>query len=62
MTSKQFKEARRALCFSQQALADEWGMGANGGRTIRRWEQGDRPMNPVAAYAIGMMMLRGIQS
>ena len=55
MTPEQFKEARRALAYSQQALADEWGMGANGGRTIRRWEQGDRPLNPVAAYAIGMM-------
>ena len=61
MTPEQFKEARRALCFSQQALADEWGMGANGERTIRRWEQGERPLNPVAAYAI-VMMLRGIQS
>lgn len=56
MTPKQFKEARRTLAYSQQALADEWGMGANGGRTIRRWEQGDRPLNPVAAYAIGMMV------
>lgn len=56
MTPEQFKEARRALAYSQQALADEWGMGANGGRTIRRWEQGDRPLNPVAAYAIGMML------
>lgn len=56
MTPEQFKEARRALAYSQQALADEWSMGANGGRTIRRWEQGDRPLNPVAAYAIGMML------
>ena len=56
MTPEQFKEARRALAYSQQALADEWSMGANGGRTIRRWEQGDRPLNPVAAYAIVMMM------
>jgi len=61
MTPEQFKEARRALAYSQQALADEWSMGANGGRTIRRWEQGERPLNPVAAYAI-VMMLRGIQS
>ena len=56
MTKEQFKEARRALCYSQQALADEWGMGANGGRTIRRWEAGERPLNPVAAYAITLMM------
>jgi hypothetical protein len=38
MTPEQFKDARKALCYSQQALADEWGMGGNGGRTIRRWE------------------------
>lgn len=56
MTPEQFKEARKTLCYSQQALADEWGMGANGGRTIRRWEQGDRPLNPVAAYAIRLMV------
>ncbi len=55
MTKEEFKEARRALCFSQQALADEWGMGLNGGRTIRRWESGDRPLNPVAAYCIALM-------
>lgn len=27
MTPEQFKDARRALCYSQQALADEWGLG-----------------------------------
>ncbi len=56
MTPEQFKDARRALCYSQQALADEWGMGDNGGRTIRRWEAGERPLSPIAAYAITLMM------
>ena len=56
MTKEQFKDARRALCYSQQALADEWNMGKNGGRTIRRWESGERPLSPVAAYAIKMML------
>ena len=55
MTPEQFKAARRALGYSQQALADEWGMGQNGGRTIRRWESGERPLNPVASYAIQLM-------
>jgi len=55
MTSEQFKSARRALGYSQQSLADEWGMGQNGDRTIRRWESGERPLNPVAAYAIQLM-------
>jgi hypothetical protein len=31
-------------------------MGKNGERTIRRWEQGDTPVNPVAAYCIQMML------
>lgn len=56
MTPEQFKAARHALGYSQQALADEWGMGSNGGRTIRRWEQGDRPLNPIAAYAVSLML------
>jgi len=55
MTPEQFKAARRALGYSQQALADEWGMRQNGNRTIRRWESGERPLNPVAAYAIQLM-------
>jgi len=55
MTPEQFKDARRSLMFSQQALADEWGMGANGGRTIRRWESGERPISPVAIYALSAM-------
>ena len=56
MTSEQFKSARRALGYSQQSLADEWGMGQNGDRTIRRWESGERPLNPVAAFAIKLML------
>jgi DNA-binding transcriptional regulator YiaG len=56
MTPEQFKNARRALGYSQQSLADEWGMGQNGNRTIRRWESGERPLNPVAAYAIQLMV------
>ena len=56
MTKEQFKQARQALCYSQQALADVWGMGDHGGRTIRRWEQGERPLNPIAAYALSLML------
>ena len=56
MTPQEFKQARKALGYTQQALADEWGMGENGSRTIRRWEQSERPLNPVAAYAMQLMM------
>lgn len=56
MTPADFKAAREALCLSQNDLAEVWGMGANGGRTIRRWESGERPVNPVAAYCIRLML------
>lgn len=56
MTPEQFKAARESLGLSQNALAEVWGMGANGGRTIRRWEHAERPMNPIAAFALKMMV------
>jgi DNA-binding transcriptional regulator YiaG len=56
MTPKQFKKARNYLGFSAAGLAELWGMGANGGRTIRRWESGQVPVNPIAAYCISLMM------
>jgi len=58
MTPQQFKEARHTLGLSCAKLADLWNMGEHGGRTIRRWESGDRPLNPVAAYCIGLMLER----
>lgn len=60
MTQDDFKNKRLLLGYSQQALADEWGMGDNGGRTIRRWESGDRPINSIAAYAIDTMLENGL--
>jgi len=56
MTPDEFKRAREALCLSQNDLADVWGMGTNGGRTIRRWECWERPLNPIAAYCIALML------
>lgn len=55
MTPEQFKAAREGLGHSQRDLALIWGMGENGGRTIRRWEAGDVPVNPIAAYCISLM-------
>lgn len=55
MTRQEFKAFREYLCLSQQELADEWNMGVHGARTIRRWEAGERPLNPVAAYCIALM-------
>ena len=56
MTPSEFKAARNALGLSQNDLALVWGMGRNGGRTIRKWEAGDVPVNPIAAYCTQMMV------
>ena len=56
MKPEHFKQARKALGYSQQALANEFDMGINGGRTIRRWESGQRPVNPIVAYAVRLML------
>jgi DNA-binding transcriptional regulator YiaG len=56
MTPETFKAARDTLRLTQTQLADLWGMGKNGERTIRRWEQGAVPVNPIAAYCISMML------
>lgn len=56
MTPQEFKAARNKLGLSAAGLADLWNMGANGGRTIRRWESGAVPVNPIAAYCIALMI------
>tara|TARA_R110000744_G_scaffold212965_1_gene331878 strand:- start:8 stop:250 length:243 start_codon:yes stop_codon:yes gene_type:complete len=56
MTPQEFKRARKALGYTQQALADEFDMGINGGRTIRRWECGQRPVSPIVAYTVRLML------
>ena len=58
MTPDEFKAARNALGFSAAGLAKEWNMGINGGRNVRRWEAGDIPVNPIAAYCIQLMLDR----
>ncbi len=62
MTPEQFKTARNALCLSQNDLAKVWGMGRNGGRTIRKWESGDVPVNPIAAYCIALMIAEATEA
>ncbi len=60
MTPESFRAGRNLLGHTQRSLAAEWGMGKNGGRTIRRWETGDLPVNPIAAYALRMMIAEAI--
>ncbi len=56
MTKEEFKANREALGFTQKSLGELWNMGKWGGRTIRGWEAGDRPVNTIAAHSILMMM------
>lgn len=53
-TSEGFKEARHALGLTVRDLAHVLGLGANGERTIRKWEDKRNSMgpNPVAARAL----------
>ena len=57
MTPEQFRTARLSLGLTQVQLAQEFGMAKNGSRTIIRWESGETPVNPLAAYAIRMLTL-----
>jgi len=53
MTKEEFKQARKMLFFSQEALADEWGISS---RSVRRWEDGTTPISPLAVYAMDLMI------
>ena len=61
MTPEEFKQARLDLGYTtHQELAEEWGLGAGGRRTIGRWElprghKESRPVPPLAAYALKLM-------
>ena len=47
---------REELGHTQASLAGLWGMGAHGGRTIRRWESGNATVPPIVAYCLRMMV------
>jgi DNA-binding transcriptional regulator YiaG len=44
--------ARKRLGLSQAGLAEALRLGANGGRTVRRWEAGDVPVTGPVSVAI----------
>lgn len=56
MTPEEFRAAREAAGFTQSSLAAHWDMGKNGARSIRRWEAGSVPVNPIAAHCIRLML------
>jgi DNA-binding transcriptional regulator YiaG len=56
MTPDELREARRKLGFSCAALAKALRLGAQGARTVRRWEAGDSQISGPAQVAIEMML------
>lgn len=58
MTGAEFCRIRRALNFSQDALADFFRLGRWGGKTVRRWESEETNIpGPVACAILGMKKL-----
>jgi len=49
-----FREARYILGLSAQALADALHLGKGGGRTVRRWESGERSIPGPVAVVVGI--------
>lgn len=56
MTPQEFRAAREALGYSRTQLALLWGMPATSHRTVAKWESGERPLNPIAAFAMLTML------
>jgi DNA-binding transcriptional regulator YiaG len=55
MTPADLRSARKALGLTQHGLAEALRMGANGGRTVRRWELGEIPITGPASVAIELL-------
>ena len=53
MTPDEFKEMRQQLGYTQVGLADYLGVTD---RAVRRWEAGDRKIDPPAAVALELMV------
>lgn len=51
------RQARARLGLSASGLADALRLGADGGRTVRRWEAGDRAISGPVQVAIELLML-----
>ena len=52
MNETEFRQLRQKIGLNQTQLANEWGVTD---RTIRRWEAGDAPVSPIAAYTLRLM-------
>lgn len=53
MTPETFKDTRKKLGMSQQAMAEALGFAL---KTIQRWEAGDKPIRASVAMAVHQMV------
>jgi DNA-binding transcriptional regulator YiaG len=58
MTADELKAARHRLGLSVEGLAKAMRLGGDGGRTIRKWEDGEKPVPGWAAFIIGLILSR----
>jgi transcriptional regulator with XRE-family HTH domain len=58
MTPADLLAARKALGLSQAGLAEALRLGANGGRTVRRWESGEVPVTGPVSVAIECLLAK----
>lgn len=58
MTGAEFRAARDRLGLSARAMAEALRMGENGGRTIRRYESGERPISGPLSLAVKYLLER----
>lgn len=56
MTADELKAARRRLNMTQSQLAAALRLGANGARTVRRWELGTVPVTGPVSVAVELML------
>ncbi len=56
MNPKQFREMRESLGLSQEQLAKQ--LGVSSGRTVRRWELGERKISATTARLLKLLLGR----
>jgi DNA-binding transcriptional regulator YiaG len=56
MTKDEIREARLTLGLSADKFGRAIGLGAHGGRTVRRWEKGDQRISERTAAAVRLLL------
>lgn len=56
MNAAEFRAHRDALGYSAAGMADALLLGKEGGRTVRRWESGESPINGPVTVAMRLLV------